>query len=49
MNTFFECLLSIYKARTLPPPWKCSRPGWMGLWATWSSGRCPCLWYGGWN
>jgi len=24
------------------PPWKCSRPGWMGLWATWSSGRCPC-------
>jgi len=18
----------------LPPPWKCSRPGWMGLWAT---------------
>jgi len=21
----------------------------MGLWATWSSGRCPCLWQGGWN
>jgi len=21
----------------MPPPWKCSRPGWMGLWATWSS------------
>lgn len=20
-------------------PWKCSRPGWIGLWATWSSGR----------
>jgi len=19
-----------------------SRSGWMGLWATWSSGRCPC-------
>jgi len=25
------------------PPWKHSRPGWMGLWATWSRGRCPCL------
>jgi len=25
-----------------PPPWKCSRPGWMELCATWSSGRCPC-------
>jgi len=24
--------------------WKCSRPGWMGLWAAWSSGRCPCPW-----
>ena len=23
------------------PPWKCSRPGWMGLSATWSRGRCP--------
>jgi len=33
----------------LPPPWKCSRPGWMGFWATWSSGRCPCPWQGGWN
>jgi len=20
----------------MPPPWKCSRPGWMGLWVTWS-------------
>jgi len=20
----------------MPSPWKCSRPGWMGLWATWS-------------
>ena len=25
------------------------RPGWMELWATWSSGRCPCSWQGGWN
>ena len=33
----------------LPPPWQCSRPGWMGLWAAWSSGRCPCSWQGGWN
>jgi len=22
----------------MPPPWKHSRPGWMGLWATWSRG-----------
>lgn len=28
-------------------PWKCSRPGWIRLWATWSSGRGPCLWQGG--
>jgi len=27
----------------MSPPWKHSRPGWMGLWATWSRGRCPCL------
>ena len=32
----------------LPPPWKCPRPGWMELWATWSGGRCPCPWQGGW-
>jgi len=31
------------------PPLKCSRPGWMGLRATWSSGKCPCSWQGGWN
>lgn len=24
--------------------WKCSGPGWMDFWATWSSGRCPCQW-----
>jgi len=33
----------------LPPPWQCSRPGWMGLWAAWSGGRCPCLWQWGWS
>ena len=31
-------------------PWRCSRPGWMGPWAAWSSikGVCwwPCLWQG---
>ena len=31
------------------PPWKCSRPGWTGLWATWASGRCPCPWQGCWS
>jgi len=30
-----------------PPPWKCSKPGWMRFWATWSSGRCPCPWQEG--
>ena len=33
----------------LPPPWQCSRPGWMELWATRAGGRCPCWWQGGWN
>ena len=33
----------------MPPPWKCWRTCWMGLWATWSSGKCPCPWQGGWN
>ena len=33
----------------MPHPWECSRPGWMRLWATWSSGRCPCPWQGRWN
>ena len=33
----------------LTPPWQCSRPGWMGLWAAWSSRRCPCSLQGGWN
>ena len=33
----------------LPPPWQCSRPGWTGLWPTWSGGKCPCPWQGGCN
>ena len=33
----------------LPPPWQGSRSGWTGLWATWSTGNCPCPWQGGWN
>ena len=32
----------------MPHPWKCSRPGWSRLWATWSSWRCPCSLQGGW-
>jgi len=36
-----------YRLRTCK--WKCSRPGWMELWATWSSGICPCSWQGDWN
>ena len=33
----------------MPPPWQCSRPGWMELWTPWSGGRCPCSWQWGWN
>lgn len=30
-------------------PQKYSKPGWMGIWATWSSERYPCPWQGSWN
>ena len=37
----------------MPHPWRCSRPGWMGSWAAWSSikhrGWWPCLWQGDWR
>lgn len=33
----------------MPHPWKGSKPGWMGLWASWFSGRCPYPWHGGWK
>ena len=33
----------------ISPPWQCSRPGWMRLWATWSGGRDPCSWQGDWK
>ena len=33
----------------LPPPWKCSRPVWMGFWVTHSSGRHPYSLQGGCN
>ena len=33
----------------MPWPWKYSRSGWTGLWATWSSWRCPCLLNGFWT
>ena len=37
----------------MPHPWRCSRPGWMGPWAVWSSIKCggwwPCLWHKGQN
>lgn len=28
---------------------RCSRPCWMGIWAAWSRGWCPCPLWGGWN
>jgi len=33
----------------MPHPWRHSRPGWMCLWAAWSSGWRPCPWQGGLN
>ena len=33
----------------MPQPWKRSRSGWTGLWATCWSWRCPCLLQGGWT
>ena len=33
----------------MPHPLMCSMPGWSALWATWSSGRCPCPWQEGWT
>ena len=44
-----ELLQSNVTATWLPHPWQCSRPGWMGLWATWSGGRCPCPGQRGWT
>ena len=34
---------------SMPHPWKHSRPGWTGLWATWSCWRCPCSLQGVWT
>lgn len=28
----------------MPNPWKCSQSGWVQLWVSCSSGRCPCPW-----
>ena len=40
---------SLPREAVAAPPWECSRPDWMGLGATWSGGRRPCPWQGGWN
>lgn len=34
---------------SMPHPWKCPVPRWMGSWAPCSNGRCPCPWQKGWN
>ena len=48
-----RCWNSCPEKLWLPHPWRCSRPGWMGPWAAWSSikqeGWWPCLWQGGWS
>lgn len=33
----------------MPNPWEHSRPGWTGLWETWSSWECPCPWQAIWT
>lgn len=33
----------------MPHPQRCSSPGWMRPWSTWSSGWHTCLWKGGWT
>lgn len=38
-----SCILSLGLDCWHSPPWKHSKPGRMGLWATWSRGRHPCL------
>ena len=35
--------------RSMLHSWVHFRPGWTGLWATWSSGRCLCSLQGGWT
>jgi len=42
-----EALTQVAQRWSMPHSWKCSRSGWTGLWATWSSWRCPCSWRGG--
>ena len=41
-----RCWNSCPERLWMPHPWRCSRPGWMGPWAAWSSIRCeswqPC-------
>jgi len=33
----------------MPHPWRHSLSGWMRLWATWTSCRCPCSLWRGWT
>jgi len=44
----YHCMEMI-KACIVMDPGKVSRPGWMGLWATWTGGSCPCSCQGDWN
>ena len=43
-----ETLEQVAQRWQMPQTWKHSRPGWTGLWATWSSWRCPCSLPGDW-
>ena len=48
-----RCWHSCPERLWMPHPWRCSRPSWMGPWATLSStksgGFWPCLWQEDWN
>jgi len=55
MRAYLEYCMQVWGPERLwiPHPWRCSRPGWIGPGATWSSirygGWWPCLWQRGWS
>ena len=55
MRAYLEYCMQVWGPERLwiPHPWRCSRPGWMGPWAAWSSTRSEgwwlCLQQGDWN
>ena len=48
-NKSGEALIGCPEMWWMPHPWRHSRSGWTGLWAAWSSCRCPCSLQGRWT